>query len=602
MKLAYVDFETEKIGMRPEQYPPRPVGVAMEYDGYRVYAAWGHPEENNCTQEEAADVLRTLFADYCCVFHNSIFDIEVAMHWMGCPFPSAFHDTLYLAFLNDPREPAMSLKPLAEKYLDMPPDEQDQLRDWILGNIPAAKRSNWGEYICEAPGRLVGRYAVGDIIRTKKLFKFLHPKITHVRMNAAYQRELDLTRTTMRMEQTGIPVAHRRLARDLKTWEARHEKLDKQVRRRLRVGPDVNIRSGAQLADAMEHAGVVDQWVLTPKGKRSVSADNLKIACTDQRLVAQLSEIAVLNTYINTYGKKWLAQAKAHDGLMFAAFNQCRHTGQDGYQAHGGTRTGRFSSGGIHGLQLQNPPNDNNIGLPNLRDYIVAPYLHILLARDYNQQELRILAHYEQGALFKAYEEDPRMDAHEYVRQLIHLLVGIEYPRKYIKIQNFGIVYGRGVKSIAAALDESLEVAKELMQAHRTAFPGIRELMDELTEIGEEGGYIRTWGGRIYYPESPKLIKGRIMNFLYKLLNILIQGSAADATKQAMIQVSAALGDDMPLIIQVHDELIGYAEKKHAPDVMATFREVMEDLDFDVPLLSDGKAGMTWTRMKEVDW
>lgn len=164
------DYETKAIKYRPE-YPPEPVGAAIVIDGVHEYLAWDHPTNNNIKKTEAKKIIRELFKNGRPLMHNAAFDIEVAMFKQGMPFPKQFEDTLFLAYLYDPRATSLSLKPMADMYLDMPPDEQTELRNWILSNVPGAHENKgknvkhpnlyWAACISEAPGDLVGKYAIG---------------------------------------------------------------------------------------------------------------------------------------------------------------------------------------------------------------------------------------------------------------------------------------------------------------------------------------------------------------------------------------------------------------------------------------------------------
>ena len=207
--MITLDFETEAIQPRPA-YPPKPVGLAVRWEtGKTEYLAFGHREENNSTKEQAARVVRAAFrGDHGPVlFHNGIFDIDVAQSAFGIKrWPKEYEDTLYLAFLDNPRSDSLSLKYLAEKHLGMKPNARDRLREWLTENIAEvrAKPSSFGAYICAAPGNLVGKYAMDDVKMTHRLFKHLGASIEERGMLDAYQRELDLTPVTLSMENTGL--------------------------------------------------------------------------------------------------------------------------------------------------------------------------------------------------------------------------------------------------------------------------------------------------------------------------------------------------------------------------------------------------------------
>lgn len=175
-----LDFETEKI-IDGEGISPAPVGVAIkEDDEPGEYFAWGHPEGNNCAIDEAKEIIRAIFEDEEneVVMHNAKFDIRVAMDHLETKIKAKIHDTMILSFLVYPYEPKLSLKHLAEKYLGIPPQEQYNLREWIVENVPRANEKNFGEYISLAPASIVGRYAVMDVDMTYSLYLSLMKEVS----------------------------------------------------------------------------------------------------------------------------------------------------------------------------------------------------------------------------------------------------------------------------------------------------------------------------------------------------------------------------------------------------------------------------------------
>jgi hypothetical protein len=178
--LVALDFESEAIEARPK-YPPKPVGLAVLPEGGKgQYFAWGHPIENNCTFEEAKTYLNALLhVDSEFVFHNAPFDCAIIEERMGLDVPwERVHDTMVLAFLNDPFG-ELSLKPLAEKLLGEPPTEQEAVRDWLVRHgVCRANDKAWGAMISRAPGDLVGTYAIGDVKRTLALYRHFMKEIS----------------------------------------------------------------------------------------------------------------------------------------------------------------------------------------------------------------------------------------------------------------------------------------------------------------------------------------------------------------------------------------------------------------------------------------
>jgi DNA polymerase-1 len=237
----------------------------------------------------------------------------------------------------------------------------------------------------------------------------------------------------------------------------------------------------------------------------------------------------------------------------------------------------------------------------------------VFLRRDYSQQELRILAHEDwdeargPGKFLQMYLADPTLDGHDAVQELVRDDTGVLYERKYIKNTNFGILYGMGAPRLAQRLGIERAEARRLKRAVLKAVPGINRVIQRLEDLAAEGLPFRTWGGREYYCEPPKWIddgeggKER-RTFEYKMLNYKIQGSAADCTKVGMIQVHDRL-EHGRIVLQVHDEILCSVPKQHARRQMGVMRGAMEDVDFRVPMLTEGEAGgVSWARLREVDW
>lgn len=616
--MKTLDFETEAITNRPN-YPPKPVGLALA-DPRARYLAYGHPFDNNCGIAVAKYAYKAArMAKDKMLFHHAAFDLEVAERWYGeeIPNPDEWEDTLLLAYLYDPRAKSLSLKPMAEQHLDMPPEEQDALRKWILANVPEAKRAptKWGAHIAKAPGKLVGQYARGDVIRTKKLYQFFIKDIKERGMYFAYQREKKLIPIKLRMEQRGVKCDLRRLGRDLDIFNSYVPHLDKRIYRRLGARA-FNIDSPDQLRHALNKADVMDDWQLTPKGQLSTSMPSIKAGCNDQQLVKLLGLRSTAKTYLNTFLTDWYDRAQQGNGTIHPTFNTVRSTDEYGSKKGVGTRTGRLSSSNPN---FQNIPANieeaknrdlllamakdlRRYGLKDfvgLRDYLIPRKGYSFIRRDYAQQELRILAHYEDDALLDMYNDNPRIDIHSTLRSSINDLLGLDLPRKAVKTVVFGIIYGFGLDSLAAELGVDKQLAKQIKNALLRLLPGVAELDADLKALAKRGEPMRTWGQREYFCEEPRYIKGRRRTFEYKMLNLLIQGSAADCTKVAMINVDERFAHtNWHLLIQVHDELLAEVPTKEKRQAMRAMRVGMESVNFDLPMLTDGEWGAkSWARL-----
>ena len=623
-----VDFETTAIKYRPF-YPPIPVGVSIKKWGKKPrYYAWGHSCENNSTWEEAQAALKEAFAHPDGVlFQNAKFDIDVAEVWMKIKSPpwERIHDTLYLLFLDDPHQMELGLKPSAARLLDMPPEERDAVEDWLVKNqpIPGIKigrgrnsKHPAGAYIAFAPGTLVGAYANGDVDRTEAIFRLLWQKNYDRAMSGAYDRERRLMACLLDMERQGVRVDLPRLRRDVASYQGWLAKIDVWLKKRLgREGDDdFNLDSGAQLVEAMVAAGVADLAKLGITAGGSVQTNKAAIAAgvTDAMIAAVLQYRAQLRTCVNTFLVTWLGMAEASGGFIFTTWNQVK--------GDKGTRTGRLSStpnfqnipkefqplfqAAKSGGHLPKSPWPDLPPLPLCRSYVI-PYTDNdeLADRDYSQQEPRILAHFEGGELLRQYQRNPWIDYHDNARDHLERIFKKKFDRKPVKNINLGIIYGQGVGSLAERNGQTVEETKELRNAIYALYPGLKDMYRDMTIRAKSKEPIRTWGGREYYCEPPKIINGRIMHFDYKMVNVLIQGSAADCTKEAIIRFYAARKSPLwRVLLQVHDELLLSVPKKDLVAAMECLRQCMESVEFEVQILSEGAVSKdNWSELRDYD-
>jgi len=604
--MITVDYETHAIVGNPIVNPPTPVGVSIKYDDEPSrYYAWGHPSGNNCTEVEAVKALKKCWASsHELLFHNASFDLSIAAKFHGFKFrdPLRIYDTQFSIFLTDPYAASMALKPSAERILGLAPDEQDELKHWILSHVTGATEKNFGAYIALAPGDLVGCYACGDTDRTKALHDYLHKQILDNGMLEAYRREQHLMPILIESSRKGIRVDVERLGPDYEKYTDLAAKVDRWFFRRL--GREFDMDKDAELADAMEALGMVkpEEWIKTPTGKRSVARKNLLQVIQDQEFLTKLNYRSALNTALGTFMGPWLEYARA-DGRVHTQWNQVR--GDKSTRDLAGARTGRLSS---------MEPNFTNVmtesqwqpdgwpALPYMREYLLPEEGHVWLKRDFKAQEMRIAAHFAEGQLHDAFNKDPTTDPHDFVRQVVADLTGNDLPRKHIKETGFQILYGGGAQAITDKLRlATKEEGARLKQIYFGAMPEFKELAQDTQRRGRQGGFIRTWGGRIYYKEPDREIKGRMVDFSYKLLNYLIQGSAADQTKQSTIDWYKEKAPDTSMLALVHDEINISAPAEDYEVEMAVLRQHMNAPRFDVPFLSDGFVGPNWHDLEEME-
>ena len=589
--MITLDFETDAIVGNPMVNPPKPCGLAVlrtdrECDGLYL-TDW---ELMKTAWLEALESTEPL------LFQNAPFDLSVGLHWLGGKEPAweRVHDTIFILFQTDPYSRSLALKQSADHYLDLPPQEEEFLHSWILQHVSEATKSTAGAYISLAPVQLVAPYAIGDVFRTRLLFDRL---VNDINLEA-YDRERRLAPKLRASSIKGIRLDKERLQEDYDSCIASMSTCDDRIFQRL-GGEEFNIGSGIQLAGALDKANLVDDWVLTPKGRRSTSKDNLIKCCKDVELVGLLAYRSTMKTCTGTFMGPWLKFAE-EDGRVHTEWNQVAN--DEGH--HAGTRTGRLSSSRPN---FQNPPNPFGLSvpnglssLPNMRSYLLPEVGHRWIKRDFSSQEIRILAHFEDGALMSAYNADPFLDPHEMARHLIHDNTGVWYPRKDVKQTGFGIIYGMGVPGLAQQLGRPKGEAYTLREAYFAAMPAAALLASSTRARGRSGGAITTWGGRKYFTEPPKMMYGAMRTFEYKLLNYLIQGSAGDQTKQVLCDWWDTKHPDTVFTSTIHDEINASVPEELWQHQMMHLRDTMDQPYFDVPMRSEGEYGPNWGNLTKM--
>jgi DNA polymerase-1 len=288
------------------------------------------------------------------------------------------------------------------------------------------------------------------------------------------------------------------------------------------------------------------------------------------------------NTYVDVIPQL----VDATDGRLHTIFNQTA------------TATGRLSSTNPN---LQNVPVRGDLGR-RIRKAFVAPEGRVLLAADYSQIELRLMAHLcGDEAMRRAFEEG--QDIHDFTARQIFAVaagdrVGAE-QRRMAKSVNFGLLYGMSEFGLAARLDVSRAQAKEITAAYFARFPSVRAYIARTLEQGRRDGYVSTILGRRRYMPALSSSNFAVRSAAEReATNAPLQGSAADLMKLAMVQLDRALRDaglDARMLLQIHDELILEVATGSLHDVAHLARNVMENaMTLSVPLETTLKAGTNW--------
>ena len=612
-----LDFETYPIGPRPEHYPPKPVGLAWRdtYGDHGYETNWG----------EMFKLLE--WALHCqgrgarIEFHNGKFDMHVATRWFGIRFQDAIaqvDDTMIMGFLIDPYARTLGLKPLADKWLGWKAEEKDECVEWIIANkdrLPRFEfvtnskkepfgqptRKNAGAWLAWVPEEIMRPYAIGDVERTHALAKVWRPLIKNHGMQEAYDVEMAVMRIFMQNEEEGIRVDVDKIREDINQYDKAFEYVEDWLRWRL-AAPGLNFDADDDVAAILKSQGLVTQFAKTATGKDSVSKKTLHPEMfADQEVAQALGYRNRLKTVKTMFMGPWLKQAELRgDGRISTDWNQVQGD-------HGGTKTGRPSTrdpnllniskdfeGGFDGYE--HPAFLNVPPLPLVRKYVLPNEGEILLKRDFSGQELHVFGHFENGELQQQYLKDPNLDVHAFVGAKAMAIMGFEIARGYVKILNFQGIYGGGIPAAQAAMRVSYEKARQFKGFHDQALPGRKILSDQLSAIVRSGMAIRTYGGRLYTrpPFSKDKKTGNMRPVDYRLLNYLIQGSAADITKRAMVRLTQHPDYKSNFMLQVYDEMNISAPIEYAEQQMKVMQEAMEGIPLRTTLPTDGEYGFTW--------
>jgi DNA polymerase I-like protein with 3'-5' exonuclease and polymerase domains len=585
MRAVALDFETHAID---GHVPPEPVGFAYAYSIRRgSYQGFGHPGPNQYSEGLAKGTLRSIERAHDELwFHNAGFDVPVAHRW-GVKLPwSKVRDTQILAFLGAPLATPRGLKALCESQLGIKPTERDALWKWIRENVAEARRLGdlrLGAYIAQAPCDLVAPYAAADVTDVLQLRKHWRAWIG----TPAYDREHAMLPILDAMRQKGIPIARRRLARDAETWETWLGDAEHWIKERLGLR---DIKPSAFVA-ACEAKGLVDEWIQTRTGGDSIAAESLEKLVVegkfhDPALVAVWGYRTYLKWMLGTFVRPWLA-----GGGDFV-----HPTWHAVFKDYGGAVTGRLSSR----PNAQNlpkrlpvfalPPELAGCGLPNIRAYIEAPRGMTFVGVDISQQELRILGHFV-PSIGDWYRENPALDLHARVRELIRNVSGTELSRDHVKVVNFCTIYGGGANAISEQARITYGEARTLKRLHGEALPGIARWDWEMHKRSD----FFTAGGRRYTSVDGKEYRDR---------NYAIQGSAADQLKELMIaadEAARSVGGWLPLT--AHDELLACVPTERAKEMRAALTQIVESTGvggsrqmFDVPMRGETYQGKRWVK------
>ena len=485
------------------------------------------------------------------------------------------HDTMLQSYIIDAVGSRHDMGSLALKYLGQRVISFEE----VAGK--GAKQVSFDHVDIEQ----AAAYAAEDADVTLRLHEALMPKLeAAATLNEVYQRlELPLVPVLSKIERNGAFVSIKKLRAQSQEIAIRLAELESQACEL--AGQPFNLASPKQLGEILFEKLELPVIKKTPKGAPSTAEEVLVELANDYELPAVLIEHRGLAKLKSTYTDKLPEMVDTRTGRVHTSYHQAV------------TATGRLSSSDPN---LQNIPIRTQEGR-RIRQAFIAPEGRKIVAADYSQIELRIMAHLSSDAgLLHAFANE--LDVHSATAAEVFDVSLDEVTtdqRRKAKAINFGLIYGMSAFGLAKQIGVARGEAQEYIDRYFARYPGVADYMDATRAIAHEQGYVETLlGRRLYLPEINARNKQRQLAAERTAINAPMQGTAADIIKLAMIDVDAWLTDtalDAKMIMQVHDELVFEVADEACETLCNNVTERMANvIELQVPLLTEVGVGANW--------
>jgi DNA polymerase I-like protein with 3'-5' exonuclease and polymerase domains len=561
------------------------VGIAVAVPGRKFYFPIAHGAGPNMDKKKTLEWFKDiLLSDAIKIFHNAMYDV-CWIRSMGLKINGQIVDTMIAASLIDENRYRFDLNSLSWDYLGHGKNE-NALNEEAKSRGLDPKADLW-----QLPAMYVGSYAEKDAELTLELWQIFKKELIHQDIESIFQLETDLFPCLVDMKFLGVRVDVERAHKLKQQLTLQEKELLHQIKKE--TGVEVQLMAARSVAKVFDKLGLT--YERTAKSQAPSFTKNF-ISNHEHPVVRMIAKAREVNkahtTFIDTIVKH------EHKGRIHADINQIRSD-------QGGTVTGRFSYSNPNLQQL--PARNKDLG-PMIRSIFIPEEGHTWGCFDYSQQEPRLVVHYAALHKFPSvndvidnYENDTSTDFHQVVADMAKI------PRSQAKVINLGLFYGMGKAKLQAELGVSKDKATELFEQYHAKVPFVKQLMNSASNRAQERGQIRTLLGRLcrfhlWEPNQFGMHKalpheealqehgpGIRRAYTYKSLNKLIQGSAADMTKKAMLDLYK---EGIVAHIQIHDELcVSVEDETHAKKIV----DVMENaVTLEVPNKVDYEKGETW--------
>lgn len=568
-----LDTETDSLDARNANL----AGISLCFDSDTAYyLPLGHQMADNLSQRETLDLLFKALINKEIIGHNLKYDFVVLARY-GFDVPERFFDTMIAAYILDAGSFGYSLDDCALKEMDyrmMP----------ITELIGKGKKQISFDLVSPQDACF---YAAEDAWAAFQLSKIYRQKLNASPARAVYyDLDLPLLPVLIKMEDNGVSIDEKILATISHHLNLQIKKLSEDIF--LDAGYEFNLNSTQQLAKLLFEDKALPS---KKKTKSGYSTDNsvLEVLAEEHEIAGKIIEYRQMMKLENTYVSALPKLVNPQTGRIHSSFNQCVAS------------TGRLSSTNPN---LQNIPVRSTIGREIRKAFVAKDDSRVIMAADYSQIELRLLALMSgDQVLIQAFRDG--IDIH---RQTAAQINGISIAevspdqRRAAKTINFGLLYGMGQRKLARELSISQAQAKAMIESYFAQFPSIQDYRTNCIARAKTEGQVRTMFGRVLeLPGIHSKNKGIQSEAERVAVNMPIQGSAADIIKRAMLTIAKQieLDERIKMILQVHDELVFEVEKSFVDQAVKIVAAAMEnampeDYRKIVKLSVDVAVGKNW--------
>jgi DNA polymerase-1 len=569
------DLETTSL----EYMQAEIVGVSFAVEaGSAAYVPLGHDyigAPDQLDRNSVLQQLKPLLEDksLCKLGQNLKYDMNVLgnydIHMVGIQ-----HDTMLQSYVLDSNS-RHNMDDLAFKHLGVTTIHYED----VAGKGAKQITFNQVEIETAAP------YAAEDADITLRLHESMWPELQRIESLEKVYREIEipLLPVLSRIERNGVKIDIAMLKKQSKQLSVRLGELEEEIY--TLAEQEFNIGSPKQLQEILFEKLGLPIISKTPKGQPSTAESVLQELANDYALPKLILEYRSLSKLKSTYTDKLPKQVSASTGRIHTSYHQAV------------AATGRLSSSDPN---LQNIPVRTEEGR-RIRQAFIAEEGYKIVAADYSQIELRIMAHLSADkGLVDAFSKG--LDVHSATAAEVFGVATDQVTkdqRRSAKAINFGLIYGMSAFGLAKQLDIGRNEAQDYVDLYFKRYPGVKDYMDQTREKAKEQGFVETvFGRRLYLPEINARNAMRRQYAERTAINAPMQGTAADIIKRAMIDLDKEIQTgvfDMRMIMQVHDELVFEIKEPQLESAIALINEKMVNAaKLDVPLIVDVGVGKNW--------